>query len=415
MVNVELRERMKEWKYENLPKLISRDLKVEPRSDIVAIVGPRRSGKTYFMYQKMIELGKKELYVDFEDIVYRKYTPVELIDAYREVFGKDPEYIFLDEIQNLKDWGAWLRTLHNKGIYKIVVTGSTSSLMINDISRELRGRYRSKLLLPFSFNEYLRMGGINYRDEKESRIRSELAKYMEYGGYPEVIKSEEIIEKKEKLSSIYETTLYRDILDRGNVREREILEFIMRYLISNSGNKVSVTKLHRVVERSFYKVSKRTVWRYYKLIKDSFAIFDILAFTHSRKKEILTPRKIYASDTGIYHHLSTKINYGAAMETLVFLHLLRRKNTEDIEIRYLSENGEVDFVVFDKKGIREGIQVCYDIEDPDTYRRETDALVKFAKKYGCSDLKVITYDTEYEESVRSKKIKFIPLYKYLLS
>jgi len=415
MVNREILERLEEWKRENYPSLINRELNVNIGSDIVAIVGPRRAGKTYFMFQKMKELGQKELYLDFEDVVYRNYKPGDIINGYIEIFGREPGYLFFDEIQNLKDWGAWLRTLHNTGKYKIMVSGSTSSLLIEEISRELRGRYISKILLPFSFREYLRMKGINVDDKNDAFIMGALRDYMEFGGYPEVIKISESIEKKEKLRSIYYTTLYRDIIERARIKERDIMEFMLRYLISNSGNTMSISKLHKIISSSFYPVSKRTVWKYYSLILSSFAVFDIKIHTQSRKKEMLSPQKIYAVDNGLYNIVSTKKNMGSSMETLVFLHLYMEKNRRNVEIRYYkSKNQEVDFLILNNGLVEELIQVCYDIMDPTTKKREIDALIQASKELKCNNLKIITWDYEGEEIVDNKKIKYVPLWRWLL-
>jgi len=415
MVNREILERLEEWKRENYPSLIERELNVNIGSDIVAIVGPRRAGKTYFMFQKMKEVGEKELYVDFEDVVYRNYKPDDIINGYIEIFGREPGYLFFDEIQNLKDWGAWLRTLHNTGKYKIMVSGSISSLLIEEISRELRGRYISKILLPFSFREYLRMKGINVDDKNDAFIMGALRDYMEFGGYPEVIKISESIEKKEKLRSIYYTTLYRDIIERARIKERDIMEFMLRYLISNSGNTMSISKLHRITSSSFYPVSKRTVWKYYSLILSSFAVFYIKIHTQSRKKEMLSPQKIYAVDNGLYNVVSTKKNMGSSMETLVFLHLFREKNSRNVEIRYYkSKNQEVDFLILNNGLVEELIQVCYDIMDPTTKKREINALIRASKELKCNNLKIITWDYEGEEIVDNKKIKYVPLWRWLL-
>ena len=415
MVNTEILERLEDWKREKYPSLVSRELNMNIGSDIVAIVGPRRAGKTYFMFQKMKEVGEKELYVDFEDVIYRNYEPDDLIKGYIETFGREPRYLFFDEIQNLKNWGAWLRTLHNRGEYKIMVSGSTSSLLIDEISRELRGRYISKILLPFSFREYLEMKGIKTEEQSSSFIMGALRDYMEFGGYPEVIKMQESIEKKEKLRSIYYTTLYRDIIERARIREKEIMEFMLRYIMSNSGNTMSISKLHKIIYSSFYTISKRTVWKYFNLISSSFAVFQVAIHTHSRKKEMLSPQKIYAVDTGLYNMVSTKKNTGSSMETLVFLHLFRRKNSENVEIRYYkSKKHEVDFLVLKNGLVEELIQVCYDLTDTKTKMRETDALIHASKELKCNDLKIITWDYEGEEEVGGKKIKYVPLWKFLL-
>jgi len=415
MVNREILERLEEWKREEYPSLVSRELNVNIGSDIVAIVGPRRAGKTYFMFQKMKEIGRKELYVDFEDVIYRNYDPDNIIKGYIENFGKEPRYLFFDEIQNLENWGAWLRTLHNRGKYKIMVTGSTSSLLIEEISRELRGRYISKILLPFSFGEYLRMKRIKVGDKSDAFIMGALRDYMEFGGYPEVIKISESIEKKEKLRSIYYTTLYRDIIERAGIREKDIMEFMVRYLISNSGNAMSISKLHRIISSSFYPVSKRTVWKYYNLIRSSFAVFQVAIHTHSRKKEMLSPQKIYAVDTGLYNMVSTKRNTGSSMETLAFLHLFRKMNSENVEIRYYrTKKHEVDFLILKNGLVEEIIQVCYDLTDTRTKKREIEALIHASKELKCNNLKVITWDHEGEEIVEGKKIEHIPLWKWLV-
>ncbi len=415
MVNREILERLEEWKRENYPSLISRELNVNIGSDMVAIVGPRRAGKTYFMFQKMKEIGEKELYVDFEDVIYRNYEPDNIINGYIEIFGREPRYLFFDEIQNLKNWGAWLRTLHNRGIYKIMVSGSTSSLLIDEISRELRGRYISKILLPFSFREYLRMKGINVEDKNDSFIMGALRDYMEFGGYPEVIKISESIEKKEKLRSIYYTTLYRDIIEKARIKKSDIMEFMLRYLMSNSGNTMSISKLHRIISSSFYPVSKRTVWKYYNLIISSFAVFDVKIHTQSKKKEMLSPQKIYAVDVGLYNMVSTKRNMGSSMETLVFLHLFREKNSKNVEIRYYkSKKQEVDFLILNNGLVEEIIQVCYDVMDKTTKNREIDAMIHASKELKCNNLKIITWDYEGEEIVDGKKIKYVPLWRWLV-
>ena len=166
------------------------------------------------MLQTIKDIGSHEerpLYIDFEDIVYRKYDPKEIIEGYYEVFSPEENIsLFIDEVHNLNDWGAWLRTLHNYRKYRIMVTGSTSKLMLEKISTELRGRYVSKLLLPLSYPEYLRMKGFDdFTDiyEERGKMKKHLQEYIEYGGYPEVVKIAEKFEKKEKLRSMFEELL----------------------------------------------------------------------------------------------------------------------------------------------------------------------------------------------------------------
>lgn len=420
MVNRALVERLEEWQHSKIPSIVERELKVNIRQDIIAVVGPRRVGKTYLMLQ-MIEHLRKEgvnpIYVDFEDIIYKDFSIKDIIEAYYEIFEpKEPLYLFIDEVHNLKEWGTWLRSLHNSNKYRIMVTGSTSKLLLKEISTELRGRYISKLLLPFSFKEYLRIMDVKEPadiSEDRGRIKRYLEDYMEFGGYPEVIKLGEEFEKREKLRMIYLTTLYRDIIDRCNVREKELLEFILKYMISNTGNKVSVSKLHRIMKSNTHGISKRTVWKYYNYVLDSLSVFEVPSLSSSLKKEMMTPKKVYCVDPGLIGTVSMKKDKGRKLETMVFLHLLRRSNTEDLEIRYLPlKDGEVDFVIIVRGEVKELIQACYDPNDPDTKRREDDALIKAGKDLGCKDLKVITWDVDVKDECGC--IDYMPLWKFLL-
>ena len=157
-----------EWLEESaLPPLIRRkvtSVDLSQLSDILAIVGPRRAGKTFFIYQLILDLLKNGtskdeiLFIDFED--YRLTDMVAsdidaLFMAFYQLTNKQPVYLFFDEVQNLPQWSRVVRTLHNQQKYKIVVSGSNSGLLAKEIATELRGRYRNILMLPFSFTEYL--------------------------------------------------------------------------------------------------------------------------------------------------------------------------------------------------------------------------------------------------------------------
>ncbi len=415
MVNKPLVEKLREWETVEVPFTVKRDLEVNIGLDIVAIVGPRRVGKTYFMLDKINQLrenGKKPLFIDFEDLHFKGYGLDEIIEAQREITPlSDHSYIFLDEIHNLRDWGSHLRTLHNSGKFRIMITGSSSRLLLKEISSNLRGRYISKLLIPFSYPEYLRLK----HGPGEPDTKGDIQEYMDLGGYPEVIKLYNDMEKQEKLKSIYYTTLYRDIIERFNVKEKEVLEFILNYMISNTGNTVTISKLHKVIRSNLTNVSKRTVWKYYNFVLDSLSVFEVLSLTYSKKKETQLPRKIYAVDTGLVRTVSLRPDLGRMLETLVYLDLLRRTNTEDIEIRYLPlDDHEIDFAVLSKGTVKELIQVCYDVSDHHTLQRESDALVKGSKKTGCRDLKIITFDKEASIEIGKGKISLIPIRDYLL-
>ena len=411
----ELYERLSLWKDFELPNIIERELRIPETADIIAVYGPRRAGKTYFMFQMMknlIENGiPKEniLYVNFDDIIFRKYDVKKIFNAYFELFNPKGEiYLFLDEIQNLTDWPIWLRTLYDEG-YRIFITGSSSKLMIQEIAKELRGRYTSRLILPFSFREFLKLNKFEFIDTyvKSGEIKNFLREYLTFGGFPEVISIKNRLDKREKLLSIYETTFYRDFVERYKVREIEIAKVLLEFILSNTSKAFSITKIHNTFKTMGINVSKRTLWKYYNEMIESLLFFEVNIFTYSKRKEILFPRKVYSVDTGISNLAKTQIESILA-ENIIFLELLRRNN--NIYYYLTKSRKEIDFYIPNRSMLIE-VSLEYDDEHIKKLKEAMNEL-KINEAY------IITWDHEDEKefnySGKIYRIKFIPLWKWLL-
>ncbi|BFI73719.1 ATPase [Nanoarchaeota archaeon] len=412
MVN-DLKERLLLWKEWEPPKLIERDIRLPEGNDIIAIIGPRRSGKTYLMFQiikNLINNGvPKEniLYINFDDIVFRKYDLNKIFETYFELFNpKGNIYLFFDEVQELKDYPVWLRTLHDRG-YKIFITGSSSKLMIKEISKELRGRYISKILLPFSFKEFLKLKNFKFEDtsEKRGKIKNLLLEYLKFGGFPEVLLIENNIDKIEKLNSIYETTFYRDFVERYKIREINIAKELLEYLISNISNFISISRIYNIFKSININVSKRTLWKYYNYILESLILFESRLYTYSKRKEIINPRKIYVNDLGIAN-LFKDYEIGYLMENLVYLELFRK----GIEPNYLKINGkEIDFL-YKENNLLKLIEVTYEVDEE--HINKVKKALDFLK---ISESLIISWNEENEIKYNNKKINIIPLWKFLLN
>jgi len=242
--------------------------------------------------------------------------------------------LLLDEVQNWKEWGKWLRTLHDEKKFDIYVTGSSSKLLIKEISTNLRGRYVSKLFLPFSFKEFLKI-------KKAPPSKKMLEEYIRYGGFPEVIK-EKVVNKEEKLRAIFATTFYRDFVERYKIREMETAKIVIENILSATASLISISKLHKQLRSLGVTLSKRTLWKYYTQMKDSLLFFDVPPLVFSKYKERLLPRKVYSMDLGI-SNLFRKIPLGAKIETVVAHKLLQKKEGS---LYYVSGDGyEIDFAV----------------------------------------------------------------------
>ena len=411
------------------PEVKERDVALKPEGEqINDVIGPRRAGKTYLMYSTINKLLSREdkeavIYINFEN---RKLFPLsgEYFNALIEIIHEkglldrfERIYVFLDEVQKVKDWERYLRSIHDefKGSVKVFVSGSTSKLTKSKLSHLLTGRHLTTLVLPLSFKEFLEFRGVEHQPITEKRkaiIEKHLRDYLRLGGFPEAVLTgnEEIIE-----------TLFLDVLNRDIIpkaRHREIVEDTAYFLCSYAAKLTSFSRLSKIMKSRGISVSVPTLERYFWLMKDSFLFFDTQIFSYKVKDQLQYPRKIYCIDNGFINYFGFKFSEdrGRMMENCVAVHLFRKSFDERTRIFYWkSRNGEeVDFVL--KKGLKiiQLMQSCWDPTDYDVKERETKALIKASKQLKCNKLSVITWDYEAEEKLKGKRISFIPLWKWLL-
>ncbi|MGB9716964.1 MAG: ATP-binding protein [Thermoproteota archaeon] len=429
MENV-LREVLSSWLARELPDLVDRDYSTELSDRVVTIIGPRRAGKTYFMFQMAKELMEKGFskqniaFVDFEDVRLQALRPTDysaFVKTLHEVFkGKNGKIVLLlDEVQNLMGWERWVRTLHSSQNYYIVVSGSSSKLSSKEVSTKLRGRCVSRLVLPLSFKEFLRFKNFKtqYLEAPETRgeLLQMLREFMEFGGFPEVVSSDR--SKMELLKTYRETIFYRDIVERFRVRDVSSLDMFVRLVMENFGKYVSISKLNNYFKSLGLRKSKKTLANYLRYLETAFFIFPVEKFGYKTRERVMQPKKIYPIDLGFYRLLPRfGTEYGNRMESLVAIELFKKAFQEGLELFYWKDyqGREVDFVVKEGLNIKQLIQVAYASERNEVEGREVKALVKASDDLGCNNLLIVTWDYEGVETVEGKKVKFTPLYEWLL-
>lgn len=414
-----------------LPAIEERKIKLKIENDLINdIIGPRRAGKTYLMHFTIGKLLKKIdrkaiIYINFES---RKLYPLNvqyfndlieiiyeegLLDKFKKI------YLFLDEVQKIKNWEKYLRSIYDefKGKIKIFISGSTSKLTKSKLSYLLTGRHLTTLVFPLSFKEFVKFRKFEYSkvitEEEKAKIRKFLREYLTLGSFPEVVlsKNEEIIE-----------TLFLDILNRDimpNVGHKEIIEEIAYFICSYAAKLTSFSKLSNLLKNRGIKISVPTLEKYFWLMRDSFLFLDTQIFSYKVKDQLQYPRKMYCIDNGFINYFGFKFSEdkGRIMENCVAIQLFRESfENKKMKIFYWkSKQGEeVDFVLKQGLKVKQLIQVCYNIDDYDTKKREIKALLKASKELKCRNLLVITEDKKGEEKIGNKKIKYIPLWSWLL-
>ncbi len=407
-----------------LPESFDREIEIpleKPIRRSVSIIGPRRAGKTYLMFNLIKRLLKKYkkkniLYMNFEKVGLLPLD-VDGLVLMRDVFfelnpelKKSDSWFFLDEIQNVPNWELFVRTCLDDGI-NVFISGSSSKMLSSNIATAMRGRTLSYLVLPFSFREYVLSKGIvigKYFSSSEKRkVFSLFRDYLIYGGYPEQIIYPDEAEKI--LLNIYETTLFKDVIERENVRNIPVIKHLIRALISSK--EFSVNKFYNYLKSLNFKVSKNSLYNYLGYLEDAFFVFSLKKFDLSYKKEGQSIPKIYFVDNGILN-ISGIDDKGRLLENLVFLELMRRGK----KISYYQNirHEEVDFVVRDGKKVKELIQVCYNFKNFETKERELKILVKAGKKFRCKNLVLVNMDVDGEEFYSGKKIKFVSAWRWCL-
>jgi len=418
-----------EWlMYQASFPLMARDahvLKLEKTAEIVAIAGPRRSGKTSYMHQLIQDLLATNqwdrddiLFVDFEDYRLSGFTAMDtdsLFTAFQQVAGKAPTFLFFDEIQHLPGWSKVLRTLHNQNRYKIVVTGSNAGLLEKEIATELRGRCRNILMMPFSFRESLRFHNIPH-DAKtlltpaRGRVQKAFEQYLQEGGFPEVVKKEAVSEKREMLQNYYRTIFYRDIIDRYNVKAKTVLESVMRYCLNTFSDLFSISLFEKELKRHKLSGSKQTIANYLGYLQEVFFLTANEKFSYSPRQRIMNPKKIYLLDMG-FSMLSTSFseNRGKLLENAVAIELFRGRK----ECFYYKGRRECDFIIKEGSKPTMAIQVCWELNAKNELR-ELKGLREAMTSFNIEKGIILTNDEENILEYERANIEVTPVWKWLL-
>lgn len=394
---------------------------------VVAIIGARRSGKSYIMRQaikKLIEKGiKKEniLMVNFEDKRFMHFYP-ELLDEVYETYLKvlNPDktpFIFLDEIHNVPAWERWVRTMHELRKAKIIISGSSSKLLSGELATVLTGRHLDVLVFPLSFKEFLYFKDLEVNNELDlAANRIEVSRffdeYIEFGGFPEVILSIKS-NKKELLLNYFNDILTKDIEIRYKLKKGEKLRMLARFYLTNISGTITFNSI-----RKFLDTTINTIEKFSSYLEEANLIFFIKRFSFKVKEQEKSPRKVYSIDAGLSNAVGFKFSSdtGKIAENAVAIELRKKQAIDaNTEIYYWrNSQSEVDFVVKEGADVKELIQVCWNIDNYKTKEREIKALIKAGRELKCDNMLVLTGSKEGEEIIKDKKIKYVPVQKWLL-
>ena len=357
--------------------------------DIIKVLtGIRRSGKSVMLKLIMEELKqngideKQFININFENLINRELTTADKLHKY--ILKKASEikkkcYIFLDEIQEVKDWEKCINSLRVNEEYNfdIYITGSNAKLLSGELSTYLAGRYVEFVIYPFSFKEFLdTLKSI----QQNISIREAFQKYIKFGGMPflyNLVFEEE--PSLQYLNDIYSSIILKDITQRNKIRDTDLLERVINYLIMNVGNNFSATSISKFFKSENRKVSVETILNYIKAAEEAFLIYKVSRDDLIGKKILNVNEKYYIADHGIRESIleSNQRDINQIFENIIYLELLRKGY--NIKVGKV-DNLEVDFVCT-KGNEKLYIQVAYLLASPETIEREFSSLEKINDNY----------------------------------
>lgn len=394
---------------------IRRNVEFEPHSCYV-LVGLRRVGKSYMLYQRIHDLLQQGhsieeiLYFNFEDdrLADIQLSDLDLIkQAYEEIFEHKPIFM-LDEIQLVDGWEKFARRLADHK-YLVYITGSNAKMLSKEISTTLGGRYIVQNVFPFSFQEFLKSKDIQLEKQWEyldnAHIKRAFNEYFHFGGLPELVLREEPF-KRQWLGNLYNKIYFGDLISRYNIRNTAGLKALVRKLAESIKQPQSYNRLANIVSTVAGKVKQETIVDYLEYIKETCMIFSTENI-EAKLQDKISNKKYYFIDNGILN-LFLLDPETSLLENMVAIYLYE---TYGEDLYYYNDNIEVDFCLFEHG---KAIQVSYSIQDDKTFERETKALLAYSKRFDCKELFIITMDEEKEINLDGNIIQIIPLWKMLL-
>ena len=427
---------LKEWFESEPPFIVEREIDyrdILQLKQCLSIIGIRRSGKTFFIFQitkNLKEIPEENIvYINLED---RRLHPLtdksldQIYEAFIENFDYDQSKricFFLDEVQNVPEWERFVRNLYDKNNIKFVVSGSSSRILRTELTTLLTGRIINLETYPFSFREFLKAKGherdledrLLFYSTKVHEIKRLFREYLEFGGFPEVVQEDKENLKMIILKEYLEGIVTRDVLSRYPIKNKVLLENFVNYLFSCFSSPFSFSNAYRFFKSYGLKVGKQTLIEYFSYMNEVFLFFSVPIFSYKVKDVMKYPVKVYCIDTGFIRIAFPRFseNLGRVAENLVFIDLRRRFNPSSI-YHWKDTKGEVDFVITEGLEVKQLIQVCWNLDSEDTRKREIKSLLRAMDEFNLKEGLVITEDYDGEETMDGKTITFVAMWKWLL-
>jgi len=343
------------------------------------LLGMRRVGKSTLLLQiqdELISSGISKEQIISMNFEWMDYEPIKdyvaLNRSIREkMTSNEKYYVFLDEIQEVDGFERVVNSLNAEGIAEVFITGSNSKLLSGELATYLTGRYYSIEVLPLSFEEIYEAG---FEGTKEVL----LIEYLKHGGLPGLLEFDNQRASANYLLDMYQSILLKDIVKRYNIRDVDLLQRFMMYVMNNIGQIFSANTISKYLKSEGRNFSKETIYNYIDAAKSAFLIHSAARYNIKGKEILKTNEKYFVNDLGLRSlYFNNELDIGQALENVVYLELRRRGY--DIYVGKFGDQ-EVDFIVL-KGDSKMYIQVAYLLVESATIEREFSVLEEITDNF----------------------------------
>lgn len=355
---------------------------------IKVITGVRRCGKSSLMEtiaQELSESGiaaENIIYLDLDKRGYKNVKTAEQLEKCIEEKSnvQGTKFLFIDEIQNVKNFEKVINAFRGEGDFSIFITGSNSYLLSGELVTKLTGRYIEFEMFPLNFQEYLGMKRF-WGKPVSPNLVDEFDNFLAEGGFPKAIQYDALQDKKTYIESVITEIFEKDIKRRVKIRNVSVFEKIRKYMINNFGATSSLTNMLEDLQKDGSQIKRETLNRYIQILVDSKILYECNRFDMKSRKSVAGEKKYYLSDVGFYYATNTdnRINYGPVMENVFFTYA--KSNGYSISVGRIGKL-ECDFILQRNFSEYNYVQVCMTMMNSrETEDREFAPLEKIRDNY----------------------------------
>lgn len=397
---------------------------------IVTVTGVRRCGKSSLLHltiNRLLASGvdkEQILYIGFDDERLANMNVSdfdEILQAYRLMYPDRPlssVYMFFDEIQIVNGWELFVLRVYKSYCKNVYVTGSTAQMLSGEMSSALRGWPDEYTEYPLSFREFIAFKGIKanrYTEEGAALMANMFNSYLLTGGFPQAVLANVETERVKLLQAYFNTMLFRDMIEHYNISASpSVVRYFLKRVFNNITKPSSVNNIYNDLKSQGLKLSKDSLYQWLDYACNIFLLHKVPKYSKSVIKQSTSLSKYYVADFALAKSvlLPQSEENGKALENAVYMHLARHLN-ENEQIYYFNEGAECDFVIANDEGVKELIQVCWELDEFNT-PRECGGLCAASAATGCKKISIVTCNQAQSIHYGDLQINVVAAWDFML-